>query len=85
MLFRSRTLMMARRTGILTTAQQERQAAIRAAGQVKGRAVREQILGVLTPEQKAKIEQRKQQMQERKQMRQPKTPPTGTTTEKKPN
>ena len=53
--------------------------AIRTAAQEKGRAVHEQILGVLTPEQKAQIEQRKQQMKDRmqqhKQWREQKTPP----------
>lgn len=64
-----RTLMMAKRQGVLTTAQQERLAAIRTQAQGKGRSVHEQILGVLTPEQKAKIDQRKQQMQDRMQQR----------------
>jgi len=73
-----RTLMMARRAGVLTTAQQERLTAIQTQRQEKGRAVHEQLLGVLTAEQKAKIEQRKLErqtrMQERRQMRQPKAP-----------
>jgi Spy/CpxP family protein refolding chaperone len=60
-----RTLMMARRSGTLTTAQQERFEAIRTQRQEKGRAVHEQIMGVLTAEQKAKIETRKQEMRRR--------------------
>ena len=60
-----RTLMMAHRTGTLTTAQQERFEAIRTQRQEKGRAVHEQIMGVLTAEQKAKIETRKQEMRQR--------------------
>ncbi len=64
-----RSLRMAKRNGVLTAAQQERLTAIRTAGKAKGQAVREQILGVLTPEQKAKIEQRKQEMQTRMQQR----------------
>lgn len=75
-----RTLMMARQAGLLTTAQQARLTAIRTAGQEKARGIHEQILGVLTAEQKATIEQRKQQMltrmQERKALRQQTTPPT---------
>lgn len=73
-----RTLMMAKRTGTLTTAQQERLTAIKTAAETKRQSVHQQIIGVLTPEQKAKIDQRKQQMnermQQRKQMRDQKTP-----------
>lgn len=84
-----RTLRMAKRMGVLTAVQQERMTAIRTANQAKGQLVHEQILAVLTPEQKAKIEARKQQMQqrmqERKQMRQQKFPATGTTPPTKDN
>jgi Spy/CpxP family protein refolding chaperone len=75
-----RSLQMAKRAGLLTTAQQERLTAIQAARQEKGRGVHEQILGILTPEQKAQIDQRKKQMQDRiqqrKQMRDPNAPVT---------
>jgi len=64
-----RTLMMAKRSGTLTTAQEERFTAIKAQGKEKARGVHEQILGVLTAEQKAKLEERKQQMQQRMQDR----------------
>ena len=77
-----RTLMMARRTGTLTTAQEEKMKSMRTAGAAKAQSMHEQILGVLTAEQKAQIEQRKTQikdrMQQRKQFRGQKTPPTKT-------
>jgi periplasmic protein CpxP/Spy len=78
-----RTLMMAKRSGLITAAQQERLTAIRADAQAKGQSVHEQILAVLTPEQKATIEQRKQQMQQKRQQWQnqktaPPTAPKGT-------
>lgn len=81
-----RTLMMAKRNGVLTTDQQTRLTALRSEAQAKGQAFRDQILAVLTPEQKATLEQRKQEMQqrmqERKQWRQQKQ--TGTTPTDKP-
>jgi protein CpxP len=81
-----RTLMMAKRTGTLTTDQQSRLTAIRTGAEQKRTAVHEQILSVLTPEQKAKLDQRKQEMQqrmqERKQWRQQKQ--TGTAPTDKP-
>lgn len=64
-----RTLMQAKRTGTLTTDQESRLTALRTGAQQKGAAVHEQILSVLTPEQKATIEQRKQEMQKRMQER----------------
>lgn len=77
-----RNLMMARRTGTLTTAQEDKLKSMRTAGEAKAQSVHEQILGVLTAEQKAQIEQRKTQvkdrMQQRKQFRGPKVPPTKT-------
>ncbi len=64
-----KTLMMAKRAGVLTTAQQERLTAIKTAAQAKRQSVHEQMLAVLTAEQKTQIEQRKQQMQQRMQGR----------------
>ena len=84
-----RTLLIAKRDGTITAEQQTRLATLKTQAREKAAAIHEQIKGILTAEQKQQIEQRKletkQRMQERKQMRQPKTPPTGTTTEKKPN
>ena len=84
-----KTLMMAKRAGLLTAAQQEKLTAIKTAGQAKRQSVHEQILAVLTAEQKAQMEQRKlqmqQRMQERRQMRQPKAPATTTPKETKNN
>ena len=84
-----RTLAIAKHDGTITAEQQTRLATLKTQVREKAAAIHEQIKGILTAEQKQQIEQRKletkQRMQERKQMRQPKTPPTGTTTEKKPN
>ncbi|MEP6945403.1 MAG: Spy/CpxP family protein refolding chaperone [Acidobacteriota bacterium] len=80
-----KTLMMAKRSGTLTDAQNERLTAIRTDGQAKGRAIHEQILAVLTPDQKAKIDARKAEMkarmQERKALRQQKTPAAAAATD----
>lgn len=80
------TLMMAKRTGTLTTDQESRLTALRTGAEQKRIAVHEQILSVLTPEQKAKLDQRKQEMkqrmEQRKQWRQQKQ--TGTTPTDKP-
>ena len=79
-----RTLAMAKRAGLITAEQQARLTTLREQGQTKGRSVHEQILAVLTPEQKQQIETRKtemrQRMEERKLLRQQK--PVTTTTEK---
>jgi Spy/CpxP family protein refolding chaperone len=75
-----RTLRMAQRNGILTAAQQERLTAIRTAAKAKGQSVHDQILAVLTPEQKTKLDARKQAMQQRmQQWKQNKPAATGTT------
>ncbi len=77
-----RTLMLARRTGTLTTAQEDRLKAIRSGAQEKAKAVHEQLLGVLTAEQKATLEQRRKnmmdRMQQRRQRTEQKTPPSKT-------
>ncbi|HQX54620.1 MAG TPA: Spy/CpxP family protein refolding chaperone [Pyrinomonadaceae bacterium] len=65
-----RTLMMAKRNGTLTTAQNERFAAMGTERKAKGKAIHEQVMGVLTAEQKAKIETRKQEMRQRMEERQ---------------
>ncbi len=82
-----RSLMMARRTGTLTTAQEDKMKSMRTSGEAKAQSIHQQILGVLTPEQKAQMEQGKTQMKERMQqmkermqqrrpMREQKAPPT---------
>jgi Spy/CpxP family protein refolding chaperone len=67
----------------ITPEQKERLKALREQGREKAKSVHEQILGVLTAEQKAQIETRKTEMKQRfeqhKQMRQQKP---STTTEK---
>lgn len=72
-----RTIREARLVGTaITPEQKERIKAIREQARTKGESVHQQILGVLTAEQKAQIETRKQQMKQRfeqhKQMRQQK-------------
>ena len=64
-----RTLVEARRNGALSDDQKARLKELRQQSQEKARIVREQILAVLTPEQKVQLEQRRQQMQERRQQR----------------
>ncbi len=75
-----RTLMMARRTGTLTAAQDDRLKTIRLDAKEKAKAVHAQILNVLTDDQKATIEQRKKDMTDRMQRRKTRidqaTPPT---------
>ena len=60
-----RNIMQAKRDGTITADQQARLKALRKQGFVKGKSVHDQILGVLTAEQKAQIEQRKQEMKQR--------------------
>ena len=79
-----RTLAKAKHDGTITADQQTRLSALKTQAREKAKSVHEQVLGVLTAEQKAQIETRKtemrQRMEERKQMRQQK--PAATTTEK---
>src|SRR5580765_2399770 len=60
-----RTLMQAKHDGTITADQQARLKTLREQGFEKGKSVHEQVLAVLTPEQKAKIEARKQEMKQR--------------------
>lgn len=66
----------ARRNGTLTDAQKEQMKQFREAQRAKMESVHSQILAILTPEQKAQLEQRKaemkQRMEERRQLRQTK-------------
>ena len=86
-----RTLAKAKWEGTITADQQARLVALRAEAKGKAKSVHAQLQAVLTPEQKAQIEQRKQEMkakmqemrqkmQERRQLRQ-KNAPKSTTTE----
>ncbi len=61
-----RSLREAKRAGTLTADQTERMQALRTQMQARHAAVREQMLTVLTPEQRVQMEQHKQQMQERR-------------------
>lgn len=69
-----RTLVLAKRDGTITAEQQARLNTLKEEAKTKGRLVHEQIMAVLTVEQKQQIEQRKQEMrqrmEERRQMRQ---------------
>lgn len=60
-----RTLQEARRNGTLTADQTTRLKSLRDEAQAKGSSVQGQILAVLTPEQRAQLEQRRQQMRQR--------------------
>ena len=60
-----RTIMQAKHDGTITADQQARLKTLREQGFEKGKTVHEQILAVLTPEQKAQLEQQKQEMKER--------------------
>jgi Spy/CpxP family protein refolding chaperone len=59
-----RTLMKAKWEGTLTDAQKARIDALKAEAMTKAKTTHEQILAVLTPEQKAQLEQRKQEMKQ---------------------
>jgi len=60
-----RTLHEAKRSGTITAEQEARLQAIRAEEKNKAKSVHEQVLAILTPEQKAQLEQRKQEMRQR--------------------
>lgn len=82
-----RTLMQAKRDGTMTAEQKERAEALKAQGREKGEVVRQQMLAVLTVEQRQQMEQKKQEMKQRfqdrrmkrDQMREKKTPETPKT------
>jgi Spy/CpxP family protein refolding chaperone len=60
-----RTLHEAHRAGTLTVDQQARMKALRDEGRQKAESVHAQVLAVLTAEQKAQLEQRRQEMRQR--------------------
>ena len=64
-----KTLRTAKRSGTLTTDQQSRLTALKQARQEKMRSVHEQIMNILTPEQKAAIEAKKAEWQQKRQER----------------
>lgn len=67
-----RSLMMSARTGLLTDAQQARMKAVRDERMAKRDGIRSQVMGVLTPEQKGKLEERRfNQMRRNKMQRGP--------------
>ncbi len=73
------TLWKAKEDGTLTAAQKERLTTLKAQSMEKAKAVHQQIMAVLTPEQIAKLKQRKEEMHQRRQERKsdrPQTPPT---------
>ena len=64
-----RTLHEAKRSGTITADQEARLKALAEEGRQKGESVHEQVLNVLTTEQKAQLEQRKQEMKQRMEQR----------------
>lgn len=80
-----KTLMDAKRAGTLTAEQKERFKTLRVEGREKGEKVHQQVLAILTPEQRQQLETRKQEMrkkmEERRELRQqkPATPETPKT------
>lgn len=65
-----RTLGKAKHEGTITAEQQARLTALRSQSKEKMQAIHQQILAVLTPDQLAKLEQRKQEMQQRREQHQ---------------
>ena len=59
------TLMKAKRDGTLTAEQQEKFKAFRDQAREKGEKIHQQVLAILTPEQRQQIETRKQEMRKR--------------------
>lgn len=88
-----RTLFEAKRGGTLTADQQARLDTFKQQAQDKAKGVHEQIMNVLTAEQKAQLEQKKAEMKQRheefrkqrEQRRQQQTPPAATTETTKEN
>ena len=72
------TLWKAKKDGTLTPAQQDRFTTLKTQMMEKMKSVHEQILAVLTPDQRAKLEQRKQQEREEHQRDRQKTPAATT-------
>lgn len=60
-----RTLMQAKRDGTITAEQQEKFKALRLQAREKGEKIHQQMLAILTPEQRQQIETRKQEMRKR--------------------
>ena len=85
-----RSLFEAKRSGTITAEQQARLTAIKEQKKANAKNVREQILNVLTAEQKAQLEQKKAEMKQRREelrqkrelLRQQKTPAVTTETTK---
>lgn len=73
-----RTLAEAKRNGTLSAEQQERLQFLKQQGREKAQAVHQQMLAILTPEQREQLEQKKQEMkqkrEERRQLRQQNAP-----------
>ena len=63
------TLMMAKRDGTITADQQAQLKTFREEARTKAQSVHEQILAILTPEQKQQIETRKQEMKQHMEQR----------------
>lgn len=73
-----RTLVEAKRGGTITPEQQERLKVLKQQGREKAAIVQQQILAVLTPEQRQQLEQKREEMkqrrEERRQLRQQNAP-----------
>lgn len=61
-----RTLFEAKRSGTITAEQQSRLDTLKEQAKAKGKAAHEQVLNVLTAEQKAQLEQKKAEMKQRR-------------------
>lgn len=72
-----RGLMEARRSGTLTDEQKERFRTLREQARAKGQAVHTQLLAVLTPEQRQRLEQKREEMRERREERRQQRRPGG--------
>ena len=76
----ARTLVQAKRDGTITAEQTERLKALKMQAREKGQAIHQQVLAILTPEQRQQMETRKEEMrkkmEERRQLRQQNKPAT---------
>ena len=72
------TLTKAKHDGTITAAQQERLTVLKTQTQEKWQSIHQQIMPILTPEQKAQLEQKKQEMKQRMQERRQQKAPAAT-------
>lgn len=80
-----RSLVQAKRDGTITAEQEERLKALKMQGREKGQAVYQQILAILTPEQRQKLETRQEEMRKKHEERRGLRHPNKQTIEKPTN